>query len=118
MRGKFLLVLLTAPDVKTARGLARAALKDRLIACANLLPRIESHYWWRGKIESGTEVLMLMKTSRSKVKALERLIIARHPYDTPEFLVVELAEGNARYLKWIADSIAAPKRLRNHSSKA
>jgi periplasmic divalent cation tolerance protein len=49
----FSIVLVTAPDMKTARALAKAALQARLIACANLVPRIESHYWWQGKIESG-----------------------------------------------------------------
>ena len=48
-------VLVTAPDMKTARALAKAALQARLIACANLVPKIESHYWWQGKIESGNE---------------------------------------------------------------
>ena len=62
----FCMVLVTAPDRKTARVLARAALSARLIACANLISRIESHYWWRGKIESGDEVLLILKhNSRS-----------------------------------------------------
>ncbi len=56
-KDKFAVVLVTAPDVKTARKLARAALAARLVACANLIPKIESHYWWQGKIERGTEVL-------------------------------------------------------------
>ena len=50
----FAVVLVTAPDMKTARKLAQAALEARLIACANLVPRIESHYWWQGKIEAAT----------------------------------------------------------------
>jgi|SRR5579883_2863665 len=99
------IVLVTAPDLKTARQLAQAALRARLIACANLVPKIESHYWWQGKIESGGEVLLLMKTTRKHLAALEKLIVEKHPYDTPEFLVLPLAAGNARYLKWIADSV-------------
>ena len=97
----FSLVLVTAPDLKTARKLARAALKAKLIACANLVPKIESHYWWQGKIESGTEVLLVLKTTKSKLAKLERLILAEHPYDTPEFLVVPLQAGTSRYLAWI-----------------
>lgn len=102
---KFAFVLVTAPDLKTARRLARAALASRLIACANLLPKIESHYRWQGKIETSPEVLLLMKTTRARLAALEKLIIANHPYDTPEFLVVPLSHGNARYLDWLADSV-------------
>jgi periplasmic divalent cation tolerance protein len=99
---KFAAVLVTAPNLKTARALARAALSARLIACANLVPKIESHYWWRGKIESGTEVLLVLKTQKSKLSALEKLVLARHPYDTPEFIVLPLSAGNKKYLDWLA----------------
>jgi periplasmic divalent cation tolerance protein len=101
---KFAVVLVTAPDWKTARALARAALSARLIACANLIPSIESHYWWQGKIESSSEVLLVMKTQQSKLTALEKLVLARHPYDTPEFIVLPLSAGNKRYLDWLATS--------------
>jgi periplasmic divalent cation tolerance protein len=102
----FNLVLVTAPDLKTARSLARAALQARLITCANLVPRIESHYWWRGKIESETEVLLVLKTRKSNLAALEKQILARHPYDTPEFLVLPLNAGTKRYLDWLNQACA------------
>jgi periplasmic divalent cation tolerance protein len=105
--GKFSLVLVTAPDLKVARKLAQAALRARLIACANLIPKIESHYWWQGKIEKGAEVFLVMKTTPARLAALEKLIVAKHSYDTPEFLVLPLVAGNGRYLKWIADSVAS-----------
>ena len=98
---KFAVILVTAPNMKIARALARAALQARLIACANLIPNIESHYWWRGKIESSAEVLLVLKTQKSKLAALEKLVLARHPYDTPEFIVLPLSAGNQRYLEWL-----------------
>jgi periplasmic divalent cation tolerance protein len=104
---KFAAVLVTAPDLKTARALANAALSARLIACANLVPRIESHYWWRGKIESSAEVLLVMKAQKSKLAALEKLVLARHPYDTPEFIVLPLSAGNKKYLDWLASCSGA-----------
>jgi len=103
----FRIVLVTAPDLKTARKLAKAALTARLVACANLVPKIESHYWWQGKMESGNEVLMILKTTRPCLPALEKLILANHPYDTPEFIVVPLSQGNRRYLDWLAHSCVA-----------
>ena len=99
---KFAIVLVTAPDLKTARALAKSALQAHLIACANLIPKIESHYWWQGKIESGAEVLLVLKTQKSKLAALEKLILARHPYDTPEFLVLPLSTSSKKYLDWLA----------------
>ena len=101
---QFAIVLVTAPDLKTARSLAKAALKAKLIACANLISKIESHYWWRGKIESGAEVLLVLKTKKSRLGALEKLILAKHPYDTPEFLVLPLGAGNEKYLAWLTAS--------------
>src|SRR5665213_1991285 len=101
---QFSIVLVTAPDLKTARALARAALSAKLIACANLVPKIESHYWWRRKIESGAEVLLVLKTPKSKLAALEKLILARHPYDTPEFLALPLSAASRSYLDWLAAS--------------
>ena len=100
----FCIVLVTTPDLKSARALARAALSARLIACANLIPKIESHYWWRRKIESSNEVFLVLKTQKSKLAALEDLVLARHPYDTPEFIVLPLNAGNKRYLDWLAAS--------------
>jgi periplasmic divalent cation tolerance protein len=99
---RFSIILVTAPDLKTARALAKAALKARLASCANLIPKIESHYWWQGKIESGAEVLMVFKTKKSRLTALEKLILDRHPYDTPEFLVLTLSAGGRKYLDWLA----------------
>ena len=104
-KGQYAVVLVTAPDVKTARKLARAALKARLIACANLIPNIESHYWWQGKIEGGAEVLLLLKTTTARLATLEKLIMAKHPYDTPEFLVLPISRGNRRYLDWVEQSV-------------
>ena len=101
----FVVVLVTAPDIKIARRLARGALRERLVACTNLVPKIESHYWWQGKITSGAEVLLIFKTARRKLIAFERFIIANHPYDTPEFVVLELAGGAKRYLDWINASV-------------
>ena len=105
LTGKFAVVLVTAPDLKTGRKLARAALAARLVACANLIPRIESHYWWQGKIEAGAEVLLVMKTTAARLAALEKLIVARHPYDTPEFVVLPISRGNRRYLDWVQESV-------------
>ena len=102
----FRIVLVTAPDLKVARALAKAALSAKLVACANLVPKIESHYWWQGKLESSAEVLIIFKTTRAKLAALEKLVVAKHPYDTPEFIAFPLADGNAKYLKWLAASVA------------
>jgi len=105
MKRRFAIALVTAPDLKTARKLAEVVLKARLAACVNLVPKIESHYWWEGRVERGTEVLLLIKSSTARLTALEKCILRVHPYDTPEFVVVQISKGNKRYLKWLAASV-------------
>jgi periplasmic divalent cation tolerance protein len=97
---QFRLVLVTAPSLDCARSLARAALGQRLVACANLIPGLESHYWWQNEIESASEVLILFKTRSQLLARLHRLILQEHPYDTPEFIVIPVAAASAKYLAW------------------
>lgn len=104
----FRIVFVTAPNRKTARQLARCALEARLAACANLIPNLESHYWWQGKIESAPEVLIIFKTTAKNLPKLEKLILVKHPYDTPEFVALPLTGGSQRYLDWLSASISAP----------
>lgn len=96
---------MTAPSLAIARALTQAALRARLVACGNLVPRLESHYWWQGKIESSAEALIVFKTTANRLKALERLVLEEHPYDTPEFIVLRLTAGSRRYLDWLSESV-------------
>jgi periplasmic divalent cation tolerance protein len=92
--------------MKTARALAKSAVTDKLAACVNLIPGIESHYRWNEKVESSKEVQLVFKTTTAKVRALEKFILAKHPYSTPEFLVLKPVVGSAKYLAWLAASCA------------
>ncbi len=104
MKSRFALVLVTAPSLHTARALARSTLEARLAACVNLIPSIESHYWWEDKLESGREILLLIKTTVNRLPSLRKHIQEEHPYDTPEFLALPVPQGAKRYLDWIAAS--------------
>lgn len=99
---KFTIVMVTAPNRRVARSLAKAALESRLVACANIVPGIESHYRWDGRVTSGKELLLILKTRPACLKRLEKLILEQHPYDTPEFLAVPIGTGSQAYLKWLA----------------
>jgi len=105
MKDDLMVVLVTAPDRKVARLLARTALEKRLIACANLIFRIESHYWWKHKIESSKEVQLILKTTRRKLADLEKLILRLHPYDTAEFVALPPTKVTKKYLKWAQESL-------------
>lgn len=113
----FIIAFVTAPDLRVARRLARGALRSKLVACANLIPKIESHYWWQGKVESGAEVLLLFKTTKPKLAAFEKFILAHHPYDTPEFVTLPLSGGTKRYLDWITASVQQVSERKESSRK-
>ena len=97
-------LLVTAPDLIVARELARGLVENELAACANLVPGIRSIYRWEGKIEDEEEVLMVIKTTAARLDAVERWVIEKHPYDTPECLALEPAAVEARYLAWLEAS--------------
>src|ERR1043165_8654275 len=105
MATEFCCVFVTAPNMTVARKLATAALNERLAACANLTPKLESHYWWQGRIESSSEVLVLFKTRKDRLGGLEKCVLKNHPYQTPEFIVTRIEAGNENYLAWIQDSV-------------
>ena len=103
--GRFSVVFITAPNLKVARTLAKGALRKKLVACANLVPQVESHYSWQGKLESAAEVLLVCKTTKARLAAFEKFILENHPYDTPEFVVLPIKGGAKRYLNWVATSV-------------
>ena len=104
-KDQFAIALVTAPDLKTARKLAKVILQSRLAACANLVPKLESHYWWNGKLEKGAEVLIILKTTQARLQQLQDAILENHPYDTPEFVVLPITSGSKKYLDWVAESV-------------
>ena len=100
----FAVVLVTAPDMDLARRLAKGALEAKLAACANIVPAVESHFWWKGKLESSDEVLLIFKTRQQLLPKLERAVREIHPYDTPEFVALPLTTGSRKYLAWLTDN--------------
>lgn len=95
------LVFCTCPDTVTAQSLARHLLEQRLAACVNLLPPMQSVYRWQGQIEQAQEVQLLIKTCAERLDALSAAIVQQHPYELPEILVVSPDAGLPAYLDWI-----------------
>jgi periplasmic divalent cation tolerance protein len=104
MSTEHLLVLTTCPDSATATRIATVLLEEKLAACVNQVPGIQSLYRWEGRIEQDDEVLMLIKTTKSAYDQLEALIRERHPYELPEVIAVPLAQGSHAYLEWLTKS--------------
>jgi len=97
-----LLVLTNLPDRIAAKALANALIERRVAACVNVLAECTSAYRWNDKVETATEVPMLVKTSAAAYPALERAIRELHPYELPEIVAVPIRCGLPDYLAWIA----------------
>ena len=105
METEFNIIFVTAKDKEEAQVLSTALLEAKLIACANIVPGLESRYWWKGKIERSQEVLLILKASAKDFEASRQLIKEKHSYDTPEIIAVPVEQGDADYLQWLNRSV-------------
>jgi periplasmic divalent cation tolerance protein len=106
MADEALLVFSTFPDVATARRIGRQLVEEHCAACANILPQVESIYWWEGKVESANEALALFKTTAGRYAALERTLRQLHPYEVPEIIALRIDRALPDYLRWVAGNCA------------
>lgn len=95
-------LFVTCPNLKTARKISASLLKKKLVACINILPIVKSEYWWKSKIESHSEVLMIMKTKTNLYNRIEKEVKKLHPYDVVEIISFKIDKGNKDYLDWIS----------------
>jgi len=106
-----LMVYCTCPDHKTAIEMAEGIVDAQLAACINIVPGLTSIYSWQGKRQQGSEELLLIKTSSQAYPALEKHIVASHPYELPELIAVSIDAGLPAYLDWVSESCALTPRL-------
>jgi periplasmic divalent cation tolerance protein len=93
-------ILVTASSLDEARKLASAVLQPHLAACVNIVPGVESHYWWQGKLERALEVLLLIKSSAEQFEALAQIIRENHSYECPEIVALDPREIAPAYHAW------------------
>ena len=96
------IVLTTESTLEEANKLGRT-----LVACATLLPVVQSIYYWKEQIQSAPETMVLLKTSTDRLEQLEKRLKELHSYRVPEFLVVPVESGSATYLEWLFGAVAA-----------
>ena len=95
------IVLTTIPEDLDGDALARTLVEEGVAACVTLGPSARSTYRWQGAVESATERPVTIKTTLSRVAALEAAVKGAHPYEVPEFLVLPVTAGSAEYLAWV-----------------
>ncbi len=102
------LVYITAANEEEALRIGREVVARRLAACANVVPKIASIYWWEGAMQEEDEALLLLKTLRPAVPALMAAVRALHSYSVPAISVVALADVNPAYLDWLVAEVRLP----------
>ena len=104
MNPEYVVVLTTLPADADGQAFGQALVEEKLAACVNLMPLMESVYRWEGRVEHETERQLVIKTSRDRLSELHDRIRQLHPYEVPEFIVLPIVDGSDPYLRWLAES--------------
>lgn len=100
-----IVVLITASSLAEARKLADLLIEEKLAACVQILPSIESVYRWKGNVEKASEVLLMAKTLGARFQELETRVRTVHGYETPEIVAIPATAISLPYLEWLAESL-------------
>mmetsp|Transcript_35779 Transcript_35779/g.93263 ORF Transcript_35779/g.93263 Transcript_35779/m.93263 type:complete len:152 (-) Transcript_35779:99-554(-) len=106
MTGEFSIAYVTVPSREAGKAIAADIIEKKLAACVNIIPGVESLYWWEGKMESSNELMMMIKTRTSLVPQLVERVKAMHEYDVCEVITSPIDAGNPAYMKWLDESTA------------
>ena len=99
------LMISTTANRREAEVIAEKLLRGKLAACVNVVYPAKSLFWWKGKLEKAREAILLIKTTRSKIKPIERKIQKLHSYENPEIIALEIKAGSKSYLNWVRNSV-------------
>jgi periplasmic divalent cation tolerance protein len=100
-----IVVFVTTANLEQAAQLADMLVAQRLAACVQILPEVQSVFRWQGEIERQKEILLIAKTTRSRFEILEREVRKIHSYETPEIVALPLTAGSVPYLEWLHSSV-------------
>jgi len=96
-----IVILITTGSEEEAHRIADQLLNQRKAACVNIMPKIDSLFWWQGKLDSAQESLLVIKTKASELKEITELVKKVHSYEVPEVIALPIVGGNEDYLKWL-----------------
>ena len=100
-----IVVFVTAADADEATRLAEMLVEKRLAGCVQIMPPMESIYRWQGEIQRAKEILLVVKTTKTRFDELETQVRAIHSYETPEVVAVPVTDASTPYLKWLLSEL-------------
>jgi periplasmic divalent cation tolerance protein len=99
------IIYITTSGVDEAKKIAKILLEERIVACCNIIPKIESLYWWKGEIEEDQESLLLTKTRSNLVDKVIARVEEIHTYETPCALEIQIKKGSEDYFDWLENAL-------------
>jgi periplasmic divalent cation tolerance protein len=105
---EYCVVFITTEGEEQGRSIAERLLERKLCACVSLVPRVDSRFWWQGKIDRASESLLVVKTRVAVLEELGRAVREAHSYQVPEIIALPIIWGSASYLGWIGQEVPAP----------
>ena len=100
-----IVILITCANRREAERIARQLVKQKLVACVNVIDKIKSIFWWQNKIDSASEVLLIAKSKKSMMTKVIKQVKSLHSYQVPEVIALPIVAGNKDYINWINESI-------------
>jgi len=100
-----IVIFVTASTEEEAHKVAELLLGRRKAACVNIVPEVDSSFWWQGKLDSARESLLIIKTRASLLPEIIEMVKSVHSYEVPEIIALPIIGGNEDYLKWIDDEV-------------
>ena len=103
-----LLVISNCPGSISAKKIAQDLVTEKLAACVNIVPDVQSFFSWVGKVDKANEHMLVIKTTVASYEALEKRIKKLHPHELPEIIAVPIYSGSTEYLNWISTNTGKP----------
>ena len=102
---KIVFAYIITPSKAEAKKIGKVLLQSRLAACVNIFDKMESMYWWKGKIQNDKEVVLIAKTTKKLFPRLSKKVRSIHSYSVPCILQLEVKDGNKEYIKWLMSAL-------------
>ncbi|MEY3220172.1 MAG: hypothetical protein RIT27_1529 [Pseudomonadota bacterium] len=104
----FQVVLCNCPTLTLAEQIAQYLVEEKLAACVNIIPNVQSFYWWENQLVKDQEITLLIKTTQHCFNDLENVIKKYHTYQTPEIIALPITNGHQPYLTWLNKNTRNP----------
>jgi periplasmic divalent cation tolerance protein len=102
----FIVIFITCANKNEAEKIADGLISAKLAACVNIVPGVQSLFWWENKVDRADEVLLVVKSRRAALVKIIKKVRSLHSYSTPEIIALPIIAGDKDYLKWISDSLS------------